>query len=136
MQAAQSGPAIIVFDGHCVLCSHWVGFLLKRDTRAHFQFAAMQSETGRQILIDAGLDPDNPSSFVLIADAAVLRETTAIISVFNALNAPWPAIAAMMKIIPRGIRDWVYFRIARNRYRLFGQRQQCYAPLGDDAQRF
>ena len=136
MQAAQSGPAIIVFDGHCVLCSHWVGFLLKRDARGRFQFAAMQSQTGRNILSGAGLDPDDPSSFVLVENGTVLRETTAIIAVLKSLNAPWPTIAAMMRILPRGIRDWFYFRIARNRYRLFGQRQQCYAPLGHDAHRF
>jgi predicted DCC family thiol-disulfide oxidoreductase YuxK len=38
--------------------------------------------------------------------------------------------------LPRPLRDWLYDRIARNRYRLFGRRDTCLVPSPDVANRF
>jgi predicted DCC family thiol-disulfide oxidoreductase YuxK len=38
--------------------------------------------------------------------------------------------------VPRPLRDWLYDCIARNRYRLFGQRQTCLVPTPEIAGRF
>ncbi len=40
------------------------------------------------------------------------------------------------RIVPRRIRDWLYDRIARNRYRLFGKRATCLVPSPEVAARF
>ncbi len=136
MPGDPQSRAIIVFDGVCVLCSHWVKFLIKRDPSRYFQFAAMQSDAGRDLLTQAGLDPDDPSSFVLVRDGAILRQTDAIAAVLKSLQAPWPAAAFLMSLTPRVVRDWLYLRIARNRYHLFGQCDVCYAPAPADRDRF
>jgi predicted DCC family thiol-disulfide oxidoreductase YuxK len=34
------------------------------------------------------------------------------------------------------LRDWLYDRIAHNRYRLFGRRQACLVPTSEIAGRF
>ncbi len=132
----EPDKAVIVFDGDCVLCSRWVRFLLTQDTQGLYRLAAMQGEAGRTILTQAGLDPDDPSSFVLLRSGGALRETTAILAVLKSLAGPWPVVARMISAIPRSVRDRIYFRIARNRYRLFGKRAQCYVPSPDDAWRF
>jgi predicted DCC family thiol-disulfide oxidoreductase YuxK len=36
-------------------------------------------------------------------------------------------------VLPRAIRDWLYDRVARNRYRWFGRKESCELP--DPAQR-
>jgi predicted DCC family thiol-disulfide oxidoreductase YuxK len=41
-----------------------------------------------------------------------------------------------MRIVPRPLRDWLYDRVALNRYRLFGRRQTCLVPTGGIADRF
>ena len=41
-----------------------------------------------------------------------------------------------MRIVPRPLRDWLYDRIALNRYRLFGRRQTCFVPTDEIADRF
>lgn len=64
--AAADAGAIVVFDGVCVLCNGWVGFLAKRDRRRRYRFAPMQGETGRGLLAGNGLNPDDPLSFLLI----------------------------------------------------------------------
>lgn len=58
--------SIIVFDGVCVLCSRWVDFVLRRDGQGRFKFAAMQTASGRSLLIEHGIDPDDPLSFLLL----------------------------------------------------------------------
>ena len=133
----QSGDnPVIVFDGVCVLCSRWVGFLLKRDRGGFFRFAAMQGEAGRALLERAGLDPDDPSSFILVEENTIRKQTDAIAAVLTRLNRPWPAIGALMLLCPRPVRDWLYFRVARNRYRLFGRKEACYLPAPEEQARF
>ncbi len=136
MSASGRSEAIIVFDGVCVLCSHWVGFLLKRDHDHQFRFAAMQSDTGRRLLQEAGLDPDDPSSFILVDGGAVRRQTDAIATVLRRLKAPWPFVASFILLWPRAFRDWFYFRIARSRYRMFGKKTTCYVPAPSERERF
>jgi predicted DCC family thiol-disulfide oxidoreductase YuxK len=38
--------------------------------------------------------------------------------------------------MPRPLRDWLYNRLARNRYRWFGRRDACYLPTPELAPRF
>ena len=128
--------SIIVFDGVCVLCSRWVTFLIKRDPDRQFHFAAMQTERGREILGQAGLDPDDPSSFVLLHEGKVFRETDAIIVILKALSGVWSLAASLISIFPKPVRNWMYFRIARNRYAIFGRRDVCYVPAAEDKDRF
>jgi predicted DCC family thiol-disulfide oxidoreductase YuxK len=56
--------SVIVFDGVCMLCSRWVDFVLRRDPHGRYKFAAMQTASGRALLIEHGIDPDDPLSFV------------------------------------------------------------------------
>jgi predicted DCC family thiol-disulfide oxidoreductase YuxK len=44
-------------------------------------------------------------------------------------------LLAVTKIVPRAVRDPVYRWVARNRYRLFGQRETCWLPAPEDADR-
>ena len=133
---ATPREAIIVFDGECVLCSGWVKFLIKRDPQQQFQFAAMQSAKGREILLDASLNPDDPSSFVLLEEGIVRTNTNAIIAVLKKIGGLWSAAGVWLSLLPRPLSDWFYARVARNRYFLFGKRKQCYVPAAEDRKRF
>jgi hypothetical protein len=44
--------------------------------------------------------------------------------------------AAVLRAIPRPIRDFLYDRVARNRYSLFGKRDACLVPTPDVRSRF
>ncbi|MBV9704044.1 MAG: DUF393 domain-containing protein, partial [Methylobacteriaceae bacterium] len=41
-----------------------------------------------------------------------------------------------LRLIPRTVRDWLYDRVARNRFRLFGRRSTCFVPDPSTAERF
>jgi|SRR5688572_11146649 predicted DCC family thiol-disulfide oxidoreductase YuxK len=57
--------SVIVFDGVCMLCSRWVDFVLRRDLHGRYRFAAMQTASGRALLIEHGIDPDDPLSSIV-----------------------------------------------------------------------
>jgi predicted DCC family thiol-disulfide oxidoreductase YuxK len=133
----MSGPQPIwVFDGVCVLCSRAVLFTLNHERAPLIRFVAIQSQEGRALAARHGVDPDKPDSFLLITGNHALIKTEAIIALAAYLQPPWPASAKLMRILPLVVRDWLYDRIARNRYRLFGKRQTCFVPDAATRQRF
>ena len=140
MSRPDSGGAVIVFDGVCVLCNGWVGFLLRHDRAGRYRFAAMQSDAGRALLATHGLDPDDPASFLLIehdvAQAArVSTDSDAIRRVLVGLGGVW-RVAHVIALVPRRLRDVAYRVIARHRYRWFGRHEACLLPSPEHRQRF
>lgn len=128
--------SVIVFDGVCVLCSRWVGFVLRRDRSGQFKFAAMQTPTGRDLLTKHGIDADDPLSFLLLESGRGYADTDAIVRILRSFGPGWRFLALLVSIVPRFIRDPLYRWIARHRYRLFGQRPSCLVPAADVADRF
>lgn len=140
MSQPETGGAIIVFDGVCVLCNGWVGFLLRHDRAGRYRFAAMQSDAGRALLAANGLNPDDPASFLLIErDVAALprvsTESDAIRRVLVGLGGAW-RLAHVMAMVRRRPRDAAYRWLARNRYRWFGRHDACVLPSPGHRQRF
>lgn len=128
--------SIIVFDGVCVLCSRWVDFVLRRDGQGRFKFAAMQTTSGRSLLIEHGIDPDDPLSFLLLEGGTGYTDTDAIARILRSFGRGWSFVALLVSIVPRFIRDPLYRWIARHRYRLFGRRATCIVPTAGNADRF
>jgi predicted DCC family thiol-disulfide oxidoreductase YuxK len=131
----DAGGAIVVFDGVCVLCSGWVGFLLRHDRARQFRFAAMQGAAGRRLLDAHGLDPDDPVSFLLLDASGARTDSDAIIAVLARLDGAWRA-ARVLSWLPRGLRDPLYRGLARNRYRWFGKNDACHLPGEAERDRF
>jgi predicted DCC family thiol-disulfide oxidoreductase YuxK len=128
--------SVIVFDGVCMLCSRWVDFVLRRDLHGRYKFAAMQTASGRALLIEHGIDPDDPLSFLLLEDEKGYTDTEAIVRILRSFGPGWKFIALLVSIVPRFVRDPLYRWIARNRYRMFGRRAACRVPTADIADRF
>lgn len=126
---------IVVFDAHCLLCSGSVQFLLRHDRLRRLRFATIQSDVGRDLLEQAGIDAIAPESFVLVDGSRTWTETAAVLRVADALGWPW-RLAWIAWLIPYPLRDAIYRWIARNRYRWFGRREVCFMPDPDDADRF
>ena len=132
--------AIIVFDGVCVLCNGWVNFLLRHDRKHRYRFASMQAPVGRDLLAAHGLDPDDPTSFLLIErdrdpGPRVSIGVTAIRRVLVGLGSYW-RLLAIAAVVPRVIGDPIYLMLARNRYRWFGRHDACLMPDPANTSRF
>jgi predicted DCC family thiol-disulfide oxidoreductase YuxK len=131
----QPDDPIVVFDGVCVLCSRWVGFIVERDRTARFRFAPMQSVTGRSLLLRHGLDPDDPLSLLVVEGENAWIDSEAILRVVGSFGGIW-RVVALVRVIPRSWRNRAYRVLARNRYRWFGRRETCLVPTPDLRARF
>ncbi len=128
-------PPIILFDGVCHLCAWSVQFIIKRDPHSIFRFTSLQSDTGREITRQHGLDETALNSFILVENGHVWRESDAALRVCQHLPWPWHWLPVFL-LIPRVLRDPVYRFIARNRYRWFGKSDTCMMPSPEMRGRF
>jgi len=125
---------LVVFDGVCVLCSGWVQFLLKRDHAQFFRFTPIQSPYGRALAQRLGIDAVAPqTNAVIIGGRAYFKADSAIVALSRMPRWRWVRIFA---ILPRPVRDWLYDRVARNRYQLFGRTESCMVPTPELMRRF
>lgn len=126
---------IYLFDGHCVLCSRAVQYVLRHETTPDMRFVAITSAEGRSLAAANDIDPDNPESFLIIENDKVLRSSDAIIALGRYIGGVHK-MASIGKILPRPFRDWLYGQIAKNRYKVFGRTESCYVPTPESRGRF
>lgn len=131
----RNNQDIILFDGVCKLCSGWVSFVYRRDPEARFRFVAVQSVQGRALLQWAGLSPDVIDTMVYIENGHPHLRSTAFLKAIRHFPSAWPLLSTGL-VVPVVLRDFLYDRIALNRYRLFGRRESCLLPDADLALRF
>lgn len=62
----ETTKQIILFDGVCNLCNNAVQFVIKRDKKDVFRYAALQSEVGQQLTKERGIDTSKVDSIILI----------------------------------------------------------------------
>jgi predicted DCC family thiol-disulfide oxidoreductase YuxK len=123
---------IIIFDGHCVLCSAFARFVLRQDRRAVFRLMAAQTPLGQAIYRHLRLDPIKFETNVLLENGLAYLKSEGTIRIFAHLGLPW-SVSRGLRLIPRTLLDRLYNLIARNRLRWFGSQSTCF--LSDPAHR-
>lgn len=123
----NSNPKIILFDGVCNLCNSSVTFIIKKDSKNKFKFAALQSEVGQELVDRFHIDTDKTDSIILIDEEKAYIKSTAALRIAKELNGGWPLLYGFM-ILPNFLRNWVYDWVAKNRYRWFGKQESCMIP--------
>lgn len=96
----------------------------------------MQTPAGRKLLIEHGIDPDDPKSFLLLEAGRGYTDTDAIVRVLRSFGGRWRIVSVLMALVPRFVRDPLYRWTARNRYRLFGRHDVCIVPSAHSPDRF
>jgi predicted DCC family thiol-disulfide oxidoreductase YuxK len=132
--AAAELSDIVFYDGVCGLCDRFVSFVLPRDRRGVFHFAPLQGETARSRLAEA--DVRDLTSVVLIDRDGTHRKSAAIDRILRRLGGAWGVLAALLRIVPRPVRDLGYSLIARYRYAIFGKKESCRLPTAAERARF
>jgi predicted DCC family thiol-disulfide oxidoreductase YuxK len=142
---------LVVFDGKCGLCNRSVRWFLRRDRRDRLRFVAFESPLVAGLLarhgisaagqgLASGLTP-GPSSILVVRDAGGAKEqlldrSTGVLAMLAELPRPWPAVAVVLRWIPRTLRDLGYRMIARWRYRIWGRLDSCPVPTAAERARF
>jgi len=106
--------------------------MVKRDPAHRFQFASLQSDLGKKLVSEYGVE--GIDSIVLISDGRAWVRSSAGLRVARGLSFPWNLLYALI-IVPRPIRDFFYDIIASHRYRWFGT-GACMLPTPELKDRF
>lgn len=125
---------IILFDGICNFCDSSVQFIIRYDQAAYFQFASIQSDVGQALLAKYNVS-ENVDSVILIEHGKAYVESTAALRISRKLDGLWP-ICYLFILVPPFLRNTVYRLVAKNRYRLFGQKKICLLPTSSQQKRF
>ena len=132
---APAMPDLVVFDGVCVLCNGFAGFVHRHDRARVFRFATAQSAAGRAVYAAAGVSPEALETFLVCKQGRIFQKSDAVIAAISSFGGLWRAVACA-RVLPRPLRDWLYDRVARNRYRLFGRHATCPLPPSGLRDRF
>ncbi len=117
------GP-ITFMDGDCVLCTMGARLIARFDVARKIKICPVQSTLGQAVLHHFGVDPASPETWLYLVDGRAYTSIDAIIRV-GARIGGWELILQPLRVVPGPILDWIYRRIARNRYRVFGRTDMC-----------
>ncbi len=126
---------IVLFDGVCNFCNASINFIIDRDSKGTFKFAALQSEIGQEILKKHGLKQDNFDSIILEKEGVIYQKSDAALEIVRNMDSFWK-IFYVFKLLPTFLRNPVYDLVARNRYRMFGKTDACRMPTAELRARF
>lgn len=128
---------IFLYDGVCGLCNWMVQFILRHDPKETFRFAPLQSVFARNVLDGHGANAASLDTVYIVLNGgeneSLLARSDAVMFVLRELGGLWRLASWFLRCLPRGIRDWLYSLVARNRYRLFGRYEAC--PVADERDR-
>ena len=131
----DKNETVIIFDGVCNLCDSFVHFVIKRDEDAVFRFAPLQSDAAQRLLADRYGKPFGANTIVLIKNGVSYDQSDAVLEILTALPRQ-RFFRGFLGVLPKPARDFLYRVIAKNRYRLFGKKDQCMIPTEDVLDRF
>lgn len=130
--------SVILYDGVCGLCNGMVRFILPRDRRGVFRFAALQSDFAQRELERLGHRASSLDTFYVIESFGEPGETLswksrAALAVARGLGWWW---LGWLRLVPRGLSDRIYDVVARYRYAWFGRHTTCPLPQPEHRARF
>jgi predicted DCC family thiol-disulfide oxidoreductase YuxK len=126
---------LIVFDGVCVLCTASARFVLKHDSGFAFRLTTVQSPLGQALFRHYGLDTTTFETNLVLVDGRAYGKLDSIAAVCGRIGGMWRLLSAL-RLLPRTFADWLYDRVAFNRYALFGRRDRCMIPPPEWRNRF
>ncbi|KAJ8600769.1 hypothetical protein CTAYLR_006108 [Chrysophaeum taylorii] len=133
----EDGEAVLFYDGVCNLCNAFVSFALQHESKV--KFGAIQTNGDLMRKLGAGAFAEGGDQFlrtvVLIEGGQIYIRSDAALRVVAKFSAPWKYLA-VFHVLPVGIRDAGYKKIAKWRYRIFGQTTDLRAPPPEYKDRF
>ena len=119
----DAGP-VTVMDGECALCSGAARLVARFDKAHEFRICRTQTPLGEALLNHFGLAADDPESWLYIEDGRAYTSLDAVVRAGRRVGGAG-LILQPLRLLPRRAQDWLYRRLARSRYRLFGRTEMC-----------
>jgi predicted DCC family thiol-disulfide oxidoreductase YuxK len=108
---------------------------LERNKNNNLLFASLSGISGQELLRKNDLSTDNFNSIMLLENGKLYQRSTAALKTSRHLNGLWPMLYAFI-IVPSFLRDIIYDFVAKNRYKWFGKKDECWLPSPELKKRF
>ena len=125
---------VVFYDGVCNLCNSTVQFVLKRDEKNSYFFSQIGGET-YQKLFEKHSEFRLVDSILFYHKKELYAKSSAALKIIIGLGGIW-RLFSVFWLIPLPIRDFIYDKIAANRYKVFGKRDSCTVPDSSILDRF
>ncbi len=126
---------IIFFDGNCPMCNSWVRRIIRWDDTKLFKFAALESETAKQILTPLLPDYLKEDTIVYYEDGRIYLRSNAALRILKALGVPY-SLGSVFAAVPKSLRDGVYRWVAARRHKYGKRYDSCPLPPVEWRDRF
>ncbi|MGY8966159.1 MAG: thiol-disulfide oxidoreductase DCC family protein [Flavobacteriales bacterium] len=114
---------IVFYDATCVLCDRSILWLIKNDFENNFRFSHINSAFAKQ----QSFPISQEAISILTSDGLYLKSSQAVLFLLLKTTR-YKFLHLFLSKIPIKILDVFYFKIAANRYRWFGNYDNCKIP--------
>jgi predicted DCC family thiol-disulfide oxidoreductase YuxK len=132
-------PRVVLYDGICGLCDKSVQWLLDHDPDGQLRFAPLQGPTAASILARHPSLPRTLETVIFVEQDGererVHVRSHAIFHICKYVRGVARGLA-IFRFLPAVLTDLAYRLVARLRYRIWGQLDQCRVPTPDERARF
>ena len=117
------------------MCNSWVRRIIRMDDTKLFHFAALESETAKEMLTPLLPEYVKEDTVVFYEDGRIYLRSDAALRILKTLGFPY-ALSSFLAIIPKTLRDGVYRWVANRRYKYGPRYESCPVPPVEWRDRF
>ena len=117
---------LLILDGDCGLCHRLVLFMDNRlSTQSSIGYRPRKSQDAKNVLKDIPKEVRGIDTVYLIRKGKYYVRSAAAIRCLLYLNWYWKIWFPLLWVVPKPLRDLVYFIIAKYRHRFFEKPEVC-----------
>ena len=120
----EKNDFVVYYDGICGLCDFFVNLIVKIDSKGILKFSSLQGPSGQQLLIDMKFDSKDFDTVLFRNNDQVYTKSTAVFKIIKSIGGFW-RVFLVFDLLPTSFSDFIYKKIAINRYKIFGKLEQC-----------
>ena len=120
---------LVVFDGDCGLCNFCVKMIIRFDKKNEFFITPLAGPVGQTLLESRGIKED---AALYVRDGRVYGGADCVIECLYDLGGLPKTLSFFLKLFPKTLRDFVYKKIGKYRYFLFGKPKIKVCNMLDD----
>ena len=109
--------------------------MLRFDQKHTFRFVIAQSDLGEQLYAHVGEKTGDYETMLVFSGGQYYDKADAITAVLGNIGWPWK-LFSIARYLPSFLKIWLYDRLAKNRYRIFGKYDECMIPTPEIKARF
>ena len=120
----EKNEFVVYYDGICGLCDFFVNLIVKIDSKGILKFSSLQGPSGQKLLNDLKFNTEELDTVIFRINDQVYTKSTAVFKIIKSIGGFW-RVFLVFDLLPTSFIDFIYKKIAINRYKIFGKLEQC-----------